>query len=167
MGLSPEERKRIYEEEKARIEAQEKKKTGKQKAKGESTTSLKPNVAGLLCYLGFWVTGIIFLFIERRNRLVRFHAMQSLVTLGIIHIIWGIALGIAPIGIWPMGLMGVWGLLYGPLYIAATVIFIIFFVLWWVLWGVLMYKTYHGQPHRIPIFSDLAEKCLAKLDAEK
>ena len=162
MGLSPEEKKRIYEEEKARIEAQEKKKTGKQKAKGESTTNLKPNVAGLLCYLGFWVTGIVFLFIERKNRLVRFHAMQSLVTFGILNIIWGIANSFSGWGLaWGWGIRGFWG----PGYIAALAIFIIFFVLWWVLWAVGMYKAYHGTPYRIPIFSGLAEKCLAKLDA--
>ncbi len=167
MGLSPEERRRIYEEEKARIEAEEQRGKGKQKMKGASTTSLMPNVAGLLCYLGFWVTGIIFLLIERRNRLVRFHAMQSLVTFGILNIIWGIALevgGMSPL--WGWGWWG-WGGFFNPVSIAATVVFIIFFVLWWVLWGVLMYKTYHGQPYRVPIFSDLAERCLAKLDAKK
>jgi hypothetical protein len=51
MGISPEERQRIYEEEKAKREA-------------ERSTGLKPNVAGLLCYLGVWVTGIIFLIID-------------------------------------------------------------------------------------------------------
>lgn len=163
MGLSPEERRKIYEEEKARIEAQET--IGKKKRmKGGSTTSLKPNVAGLLCYLGFWVTGIIFLFIEKRNRLVRFHAMQSLVTLGIIHIIWGVA---SSFGGWPWAL-GWWGRGFlNPVAIAATVVFIVFFALWWILWGILMYKAYHGTPFRIGAFSDLAEKCLAKLDAEK
>ncbi len=164
MELSPEEKRRIYEEEKARIEAQEKTGRGKQKAKGASTTSLKPNIAGLLCYLGFWVTGIIFLFIEQKNRLVRFHAMQSLVTFGIINIIWGIANSFRGLG-WVWGWRS--GVFWEPHYIAATAIFIIFFVLWWVLWGVLMYKTYHGQPYRVPVFSDFAERCLAKLDAKK
>jgi uncharacterized membrane protein len=128
--------------------------------------SLKPNTAGLLCYVGFWVTGIIFLFIEKKNKLIRFHAMQSLVTFGIIHIIWGIALSVGGIGIgfWGLG----WGLgFWGPQYIAATAIFIIFFVLWWVLWAVGMYKAYHERPYRIPVFGGLAEKCLAKLDAGK
>lgn len=161
MGLSPEERRRIYEEEKARIEAQET--TGKKKRmKGGSTTSLKPNVAGLLCYLGFWVTGIIFLFIEKKDRLVRFHAMQSLVTFGILNIIWGIANSLRGWA-WVWG----WGGFSSFQYIAATVVFIVSFVLWWVLWGILMYKAYHGTPFRIGAFSDLAEKCLAKLDAEK
>jgi uncharacterized membrane protein len=161
MELSPEEKRRIYEEEKARIEAQEKKKRGKRTVKEASTTNLKPNVAGLLCYLGFWVTGIIFLFIDRRNRLVRFHAMQSMVAFGIVNIIWGTA---RAVGGWPW--IGIWNrwIFYGPEHIAAIVIFIIFYVIWWVLWAVLMYKTYKGQPYRVPVFSDLAEKCLAKLD---
>jgi uncharacterized membrane protein len=164
MGLSPEERKRIYEEEKARLEAQEKLERGEKKVKGASTTSLKPNVAGLLCYLGFWVTGVIFLFIERKNKLVRFHAMQSLVTFGILNIIWGIANSFRGWGlVWAWGLGGFWS----PAYIAATAIFIIFFVLWWVFWAIGMYKAYHGKPYRIAAFSNLAEKCLAKLDAGK
>jgi len=163
MGLSPEERRRIYDEEKVRIEAQET--IGKKKRmKVGSTTSLNTNVAGLLCYLGFWVNGIIFLFIEKKDRLVRFHAMQSLVTLGIIHIIWGVASSFVG---WPWAL-GWWGRGFlNPVSIAATVVVIVFFALWWILWGILMYKAYHGTPFRIGAFSDLAEKCLAKLDAEK
>ena len=88
MKLSPEERREIYEEEKARLESEEKVEVKKETG---SSTSLKPNVAGLLCYLGVWVTGIIFLIIERKNKLVRFHAMQSLVTFGILHIVIAIA----------------------------------------------------------------------------
>jgi uncharacterized membrane protein len=128
--------------------------------------SLKTSTAGLLCYLGFWVTGIIFLFIEKKNKMVRFHAMQALVTFGILNIIWGIANFFRGWGLvwgWGWGLGGFWG----PQYIAATAIFIIFFVLWWVLWAVGMYKAYHERPFRIPVFSGLAEKCLAKLDAGK
>ena len=166
MGLSPEEKKRIYEEEKARIEAEEKTEKGKglQKMKGSSTTSLKPGVAGLLCYLGFWVTGIIFLVIEKKNKLIRFHAMQSLVTFGILNIIWGIANSFRGWGlVWGWGM----GVFLSPAYIAATAIFIIFFVLWWVLWAIGMYKAYHERPFRIALFGNLAEKCLAKLDGGK
>ena len=39
---------------------------------------LDENIVAALCYVGFWITGIIFLLIEQDNKFVRFHAMQSL-----------------------------------------------------------------------------------------
>ena len=42
---------------------------------------LQENVAGLLCYLLGWLTGIIFLLIDKRP-FVRFHAAQSIVVFG-------------------------------------------------------------------------------------
>lgn len=127
----------------------------------------KGNTRGLLCYLGFWVTGIIFLVIEKKDKFIRFHAMQSLVTFGILNIIWGIANNVrwgwvGGLG-WGLGLGG----FYGPGYIAGTVIFIVFFVLWWVLWAVMMYKAYHNQTYRIRGFATIADKCLAALDKDK
>ena len=164
MGLSEEEKKKIYVEEKKRIEAEE------QAAGGGSTTKLKHNVAGLLCYVGFWVTGIIFLIIERKNKLVRFHAMQSLVVFGILQIIWGVANSIHG-AIW-----ATWRGYSSPVQwvadatsIAAFVIFVIFFVIWWIYWGILMYRTYHGQLYKVTLFGlgDFAERMLAKLDGTK
>ena len=169
MKLSPEEKRKIYEEEKARIQAE------KQATEGEASTKLAPNKAGFLCYVGFWVTGIIFLIIERKNKLVRFHAMQSLVVFGILNIIWGVANSIAGWGAWGYG--GYWrggygypGLGFaGPTYIAGTVIFGIFFAIWWILWAILMYRTYHGRLYKVGLFGlgNLAEKLLARLDAKK
>ena len=166
MELSEEEKKKIYEEEKARIEAE------KQAAERGSTTKLPPNKAGFLCYVGFWVTGIIFLIIERKNKLVRFHAMQSLVVFGILHIIWGVASNIAGAtwSYWGSFYPGYWGYwIAGPVAIAAFVIFVIFFVIWWVLWAILMYRTYHGRLYKIPWFGlgNFAERMIAKLDGSK
>src|SRR5579875_2112558 len=44
-------------------------------------SGLAENVAGLLCYLLGWLTGIIFLLIDKRP-FVRFHAAQSIVVFG-------------------------------------------------------------------------------------
>jgi len=123
----------------------------------------KGNVKGLLCYVGFWVTGIIFLIIEKKDKTIRFHAMQALVTFAILNIIWGIATNFGAGWGLAWGLMGFWS----PVFIAATVIFIIFFVLWWLLWAILMYKAYHNRMYLVPIFAGLAKKCLAMLDKEK
>ncbi|MDD4986555.1 MAG: hypothetical protein PHQ43_12400 [Dehalococcoidales bacterium] len=133
-------------------------------ASGESDTQMKQNKMGLLCYAGFWVTGIIFLIIEKKNNMIRFHAMQSLVTFGILHIIWGVAGNFGSPLVWGVGYG--WGL-FSPMFIAGMVVFSVFFAIWWILWAVLMYRTYHGTTYRVPVFGNLAEKCLAKLDAER
>jgi uncharacterized membrane protein len=162
MKLSPAERRRIYEEEKTRLESEEKAEAAKEPG---SSTNLKPNVAGLLCYLGVWVTGIIFLIIERKNKSLRFHAMQSLVTFGILHIIIAIADTVRDWATWWTG--NTWGWLFNPQVVAANVIFGVFIAISIVLWIVLMYQTYHGRLVRLPLFGDLARKLLAKLDGIK
>ncbi len=96
MVLSPEEKRKIYEEEKARLEAQEQIEREKQTKPESTSTGLQPNIAGLLCYVGGWVSGIILLVLERKNRWVRFHAVQSIVVFGTITIA-GIILGWIPI----------------------------------------------------------------------
>src|SRR5919108_2772137 len=44
----------------------------------KSSTGLDDNIAALLSYIFGWVSGLIFFLIEKDSRLVRFHAMQSL-----------------------------------------------------------------------------------------
>jgi len=156
MELSPKERKRIYEEEKARLESEGD--TG-------SSTNLKPNTAGLLCYLGVWVTGIIFLIIERKNTVIRFHAMQALVTFGILHIIMAIADTVRSWAPW-WGGPG-WNWFFQPQWVAANIVFGVFLAISIILWLVLMYQTYHGRLLKLPLFGELAQKLLAKLDGVK
>ena len=55
-------------------------------------SGMAENVAGLLCYVLGWVTGIIFFLIDKRPY-VRFHAAQSIVVFGGLHII-NVILGI-------------------------------------------------------------------------
>jgi uncharacterized membrane protein len=135
MSLSPEERRRIYEEERARIEAEQKQRM----AAGGSSTGLEPNVAGLLCYLGGWISGIIFLVIEQKNKFVRFHALQSIVTFA--------ALTVA-------------GALLGWIPYAGVVFGIIIGILAFVLWVVLMVKAYQGELYKVPLAGQVAEGLL-------
>ena len=131
----------------------------KQVSAGDSTTGLKPNVAGLLCYVGIWVTGIIFLIIEKKNTLVRFHAMQSLVSFSILTTVVNIADAVRGWVAWTA-----WRWLFYPQWIVANLVFGLFFAISVVLWIVLMHKTYHGRLVKVPLFGDLALKLLAKLD---
>ena len=137
MELSPKERRRIYEEEKARIETEEKLEGKREEAEGVSTTNLAPNVAGLLCYLGVWISGIIFLILEQKNRFVRFHAIQSIVVFGVLSIANAIVSQIPIVG-WFFG--------------------VIMSILTFILWIVLMVKAYQGELYKVPVTGDLAER---------
>ena len=48
--------------------------------KAKTSMGLEENVAGALCYALIWITGIIFFFMEKENKTIRFHAMQSILT---------------------------------------------------------------------------------------
>jgi uncharacterized membrane protein len=135
MQLLPEERHRIYEEEKARIEAEQKERA----TAGDSTTGLEPNTAGLLCYLGGWISGIIFLVVEQKNAFVRFHALQSIVTFGALTVV-GAALG------WIPYVGGIFATIVGIVAI--------------VLWILLMVKAHEGQLYRVPLAGRVAEAML-------
>jgi len=140
MGLSPEERQRIYEEEKARIEARERIEKEKQQAAGSTSTGLSPNAAGLLCYLGGWITGIIFLILEQKNKWVRFHAAQSLVVFG------AFTVAITILGWIP---------------IVGTVFYSIVSVAAFILWIILMVKAHHGERFKLPWAGEAAEKIIS------
>ena len=50
--------------------------------KGKTSLGMEQNLEGLLCYVIGWITGIIFLLLEKDNKFVRFHAVQSIVIFG-------------------------------------------------------------------------------------
>jgi uncharacterized membrane protein len=138
--LTPEERRKIYEEEKARIEAREHIERERQRPASEATVDIQPNIAGLLCYLFGWITGIIFFIIEKKNDWVRFHAAQSLVIFGSFFVI-GLVLGWIPyFGVFVRVVLGITG---------------------FILWIVLMVKAYHGERYKVFIAGDIAEGIVA------
>ncbi len=52
-----------------------------------TSTGLAENIAGLLCYVLGWITGLVFLLIECKNEFVRLHAMQSVIVFGALTIV--------------------------------------------------------------------------------
>jgi len=70
--------------------------TAPAESSGKTATGLPPNVAGMLSYALGWVTGIIFLILERDNEFVRFHALQSIIIFG------GITVGMLLLGMVPV-----------------------------------------------------------------
>ncbi|MDQ0090021.1 putative membrane protein [Paenibacillus anaericanus] len=108
---------------------------------GPSTTGLDPKVAGLLCYLGAFITGIIFLIVEKENRFVKFHALQSIIVFGSLTVV-NIVLGLIPI-------------------LGAIVSFILA-PLTFILWIVLMLLALQGKQFKLPFAGDIAEQQMNK-----
>jgi uncharacterized membrane protein len=104
---------------------------------GKTSMGMEANVAALLCYLFGFITGLIFYLVEKDNKYVRFHAMQSIVVFGGLFAL-NIVVGMIP-GI---------NLLMVPLIWVAELI----------LWIVLMIKAYQGEKIKLPIAGDIAEK---------
>ncbi len=105
----------------------------------KSGTGLDSNVAGLLCYVLGWLTGLIFILIEKDDRFVRFHAAQSIVVFG------GLTVIAIIIWIFIVAVPALW-FLY-PLFIIAEL----------VLWILLMVKAYQGEEFHLPIAGDIAD----------
>lgn len=105
---------------------------------------VQENIAGLLCYVAGFITGIVFLVLEKENKFVRFHAMQSLVTFLALFVI-SIVGGFIPLVGWLISL------LITPVGL--------------VLWILLMYKAYQGQKFKLPVIGDFAEKQLGEQSA--
>jgi len=111
----------------------------------KTSTGLTENVAGLLCYVAGWVSGLVFILIEKENKIVRFHAMQSIVAFG--------AITVLLIILTTLGLMPVIGILFDILSIFAWILSV-------VLWIVLMVKAYQGTNFKLPWAGDFAQKLL-------
>ena len=104
------------------------------------TEGLQENVAGLLCYLLGWVTGIIFLLIDKRPW-VKFQAAQSIVVFGGLTVL---RIALAFMGGLFGGFFG-WGL------------FAILGLVGLILWILLMVKAYQHETFRVPIAADIAD----------
>lgn len=109
-------------------------------------SSSDEKLKGAVSYLLGPITGIVFLLLEKENKYIRFHAMQSTLVFGAILLL-HVALGIIPVLGWIIALI------FSP--IIALVCFI--------LWIVLMWKAYNGEKYKLPYFGNLAEKQLEKL----
>jgi uncharacterized membrane protein len=114
------------------------------------TAGLQENVAGLLCYVLGWITGLIFLFVDKRP-FVRFHAAQSIVVFGALTIIY-IIIGQFFVASYVAGGWAFYSMIYLLLRLAGLV-----------LWILLMVKAYQGQRYKLPLAGDFAESLAGKV----
>jgi uncharacterized membrane protein len=103
-----------------------------------TSTNKDGNVNALLTYVAGWVTGLVFLLIEKDDQFIRFHAAQSFVLFGALTVITfvpflGQLLGVI---LWPLSM---------------------------VLWIVLMVKAYKGEKFELPVIGNVVRQVMAKI----
>ena len=99
-------------------------------------------MSGLLCYVLGWISGLAFILIEKESKLVRFHAMQSIIVFGILTIAFLSLNYVGEIGL----TIGVFLIVLAP-----------------ILWIVLMVKVYQGTRYKLPWAGNLAEKWAGRI----
>ena len=126
----------------------------------KSSTGLDENVAALLSYVFGWVSGLIFFLIEKESRLVRFHAMQS--------ILYNVLIAVLSIVLWIISfvlfLIGTQlpGILYTLVSLLMTLLWIVFSIGLLIAWILCLVKAFQGQYFKLPIIGNFAEKFSAK-----
>ncbi len=110
-------------------------------ASKKTKIGIEENLAGVLCYLVGFVSGIVMFAIERDNRFVKFHALQSFVVFLGLTII-NMLVGVIPF--------------IGSLLGALTLILMIF------LWIFLIVKAFGGEKYMVPGVGKFVEETLMK-----
>jgi uncharacterized membrane protein len=112
--------------------------------KSQTTLGLDENIEGVLCYVLGWITGLVFLLLEKESRFVRFHAMQSLLfslSIMVVMVVVNIVIGVLQLPI----------LALIPTGLSVGILF---------LWILLLYKAFQGERYKLPIVGEIAAKQL-------
>jgi len=109
----------------------------------KSSTGMEPKIAVLISHVGFligagWLSGLIIYLLEKENRFVKFHAMQSIV-IGVAEVIAYIIAGF-------LTLVVIGAFCFPVIWIAALVIRII-----------IVMKANNGEYYMFPWFGKMAE----------
>lgn len=116
-----------------------------------AAADMTDNLAGMLCYIAGFITGIIFLVIEPYNKkpIIRFHAFQS-IFLNVAFIALWIVLTIVRAVLWSavgFGMFGLIGLIFTLVWLAGIGI-----------WIYMLISTYQGKTIVLPVIGPLAQK---------
>jgi len=132
-------------------------------------SGLDPKIAAALSYI--WIVGLIFFFIEKENKFVRFHAMQSIlfgiantVIMMVLAIIATILTVVFTIGAAAASAAGSGGV--------GAIVGLFVWLIWLLFWVVAMVflvglilaavKAYQGKKFKLPIIGNMAEKIVDK-----
>ena len=112
----------------------------------KTSLGLKRNEESALAYAFGWITGILFFLLEKEDKTVRFHALQSIIVFGSITIIY---------------------IIFSVIPFVGSILGILIFLFSLALWLVLIIKAYQGENFKLPIVSDFVAKYVGKEDNQK
>lgn len=113
------------------------------------SSGMDPKLAGLLAYLVPPITGIIFILIEKSNRVVRWHAAQSIV-FGVAWVVmWVVFTILSMILSTVIPVIGS---------IISLLVWLVIFIGGFVLWVICLIKGYSGEMWRMPVLAPYADK---------
>lgn len=107
-----------------------------------TSMGIDPRLASALCYVLLWVSGLIILFVEKQNREVRYHALQSVIVFGGLMILTWVVSALPFISILLVPFLG----------------FVTFAA-----WIGLMVTAYINYQFKIPVVSDLANQYVDRI----
>jgi uncharacterized membrane protein len=108
-----------------------------------AAAGIPENVAGLLCYVLGWLSGLVFFLIDKRPT-IRFHAMQSMILFGALFVLQIV-----------LSFGGIFGGLLG--YALLGLVHSLLALLILICWILCMVNAYQGKRFKVPIVGDLAE----------
>ena len=121
------------------------------------TTGLAPNVAAGIAALFPLVGGVVFFVLEKKDKFVRFWAMQSILLGGVAFAV-SIALRVAE---FVFGYIPVVGKLMLLLLWVAN---LVFGIAWFIVYVIGIVKAFTGKEWEIPVLGKLARQQLERLD---
>lgn len=129
-------------------------------ASTQSSFGLSPNVAALISYIWIPVTSILVLVTEKENRMVRFHAWQSIFLgagLAVLSIVLSIVIGVI------MLVAGVVSPYAGILVsVLSIIVWLILAVAIIAVWIFCLIKAYQGAIYKLPFVGKFAEQMANK-----
>jgi uncharacterized membrane protein len=142
---------------------------GNQPASSSPLGNMDPKVASALSYI--WIVGVIFFIMEKENKFVRFHALQSIL-FGVVNSILMTVLAVIAIVLTFVFSIGAAAAATGGGGGLATLISLLVWLIWLIFWiiGLAMFaglifaavKAYQGHTFKLPFIGNMAEKMVNK-----
>jgi uncharacterized membrane protein len=131
----------------------------------KSAVGLEPNIAAALSYI--WIVGLIFFIMEKENRFIRFHALQSIlygvlwivavIVLSIVNVVIAIVFGVVA------SAAGDAGALVGMIvWLISMFIWLVFPLVYLGTLILAAVKAYQGKTFKLPIIGNMAERMVNK-----